>query len=182
MLINNVSLLLVLLFLLIIATFSDLRFQKIPNWLTFSAIILALSSNTVINGQSGFLFSLKGLAMGIGLLIPFYIIRGMGAGDVKLMGAVGSFLGTKHVFVAFLMTALAGGVYALVALASKKNLADALKRYWFIIKSFLLMGKLTYVPPKEMEKMFRLRYGVAIATGTIVSVLMRDRLNNFLNF
>jgi len=125
---------------------------------------------------------LKGLAMGTGLLIPFYIIRVMGAGDVKLMGAVGGFLGTKHVFVAFLMTALAGGVYALVALASKKNLADALKRYWFIIKSFLLTRKLTYVPPSGAEKTIHLRYGVAIAMGTIVTVLMRDRLNNFLNF
>ena len=78
---------LILAIVLMIGAAWDLRFHKIPNWLTFPAVALAITYHSSMNGFSGFLFSLEGIGVGIAILIPFYLLGGMGAGDVKLLGA-----------------------------------------------------------------------------------------------
>jgi prepilin peptidase CpaA len=157
-----------LLFFLITAAITDIRSQRIPNWITFTMAILGLGFHSAVSGFNGLFFSLAGLGTGIGVLIVFYLLGGMGAGDVKLMGGVGAVLGPKNVFMAFLFTCIIGGFYAIVLLILKKNL----KRYGSIIKTFLLTGQFIYVPPTEKQK-GSLNYGLAIALGTFLSVLMK---------
>ena len=94
----------------------------------------------------------------------------MGAGDVKLMGAVGGLLGPKGVFVAFIFTAIIGGIYALVILTLHGLLKETFKRYWMILKTFIFTQKFIYTLPSERGKKPRLYYGVAIALGTIISI------------
>ncbi len=65
--------------------------------------------------------STGGLFLGVAFLLPVYLIGGMGAGDVKLMGAVGSILGPQGVFIAFLYSAIAGGLYALFRAGEKQG-------------------------------------------------------------
>lgn len=166
---------------LLLAVINDLRFQRIPNWLTFAAIFSGIALNSVTNGFSGFLLSLIGAILGIALLILFYLLGGMGGGDVKLMGAVGAFLGPKGVVIAFLATALTGGIYALILLSFHGQLGKTLMRYWLILKTGLLTGKVFYVPPSEGEKKPRLRYGVAIALGTVLSVAMKNSIYELLH-
>ena len=98
-------------------------------------------------------------SLGIALLILFHLLGGMGGGDVKLMGAVGAFLGPKGVLIAFLATALIGGIYALILLSFHGQLGKTLERYWLILKTYFLTRKVFYVPPSEGEKKPRLRYG-----------------------
>jgi prepilin peptidase CpaA len=161
---------------LFFAAITDLRFQKIPNWLTLSAILSGISINAVTNGFNGFLLSTTGVLLGVALLILFYFLGGMGGGDVKLMGAVGAFLGPKGVVIAFVATALVGGAYAFILLASHGQLSKSLKRYSLILKIYFLTRKVLYVSPSEAEKKPRLRYGIAIALGTIISVVMKESL------
>jgi len=125
---------------------------------------------TTISGMAGLLHSLSGLLLGLALLITVYLLGGMGAGDVKLMAAVGSLLGPQGVFEAFLGTALAGGIYALIVLASKGYLPDTLKRFGLMLKTFFVTKKFIYIPPPQAEKAPLLCYGVAICLGTLASI------------
>src|SRR5438477_1353646 len=70
-----------------IALVTDLRSRRIPNWLTLSAFSAGVVLNIVASGTQGGVSALEGAALGFGLLIPFYVLRVMGAGDVKLLAA-----------------------------------------------------------------------------------------------
>ncbi len=164
--------------MLLIAAIQDVRMSKIPNWLTYSAMLGAISYHSVLYGLKGFLFSIEGIAVGSGALIIPYLLRGMGAGDAKLMGAVGGLLGPRGVFAAFLVTALIGGIYALIVVACCGYLKDTLQRYSMLIKTFLLTGKIMYIPPAEQKRMPRLRYGIAIGIGTLSSLFLNNAIFN----
>ena len=101
---------------LVFAGIIDYKKQKIPNYLTFPTVLIALIYHFYLSGLNGLLFSILGMFTGIALLIIPYIMGGMGAGDVKLLGAIGSFVGYKSVVFVFLFTALFGGLYAIVVL------------------------------------------------------------------
>jgi prepilin peptidase CpaA len=162
--------------LLLVGAAWDLRFHKIPNWLTFPAAALAIAYHTAMSGFSGLLFSLGGIAVGIAILLPFYLLGGMGAGDAKLLGAVGGVLGPKGVFFAFLFTALVGGIYALFLLAYHGYLKKTILRYRIMLKTFLLTRNFIYVPPPAGERKPKLWYGLAIALGTFLSLGLRGRI------
>jgi prepilin peptidase CpaA len=155
---------------LLIAAEMDIRFRKIPNWLTYPTMIMGIIYHTGIKGFNGFLFSVEGLGMGIAILIIPFLMGGMGAGDAKLMGAVGGLLGPKGVFIAFLFTAIVGGIYAIVFLTVYGYLKETAKRYGSLLKTFIFTQKFIYIPPPEREKAPRLCYGLAIALGTIISL------------
>lgn len=167
-----------LLAVLFVATVHDIRYQKIPNLLTFTSIGVSLLYYSFLNGFSGFLFSLEGICVGIAVMLPPYILGGMGAGDAKLMAAVGGILGPKGVFIAFLFTGLAGGLYSLILLMHSGNLVVSLRRYWLILKTFLVSRRFTYFPPSEEVKKLRLRYGISISLGTLFSIVLRNTINN----
>lgn len=167
-----------LLAVLFAATIHDIRYQKIPNLLTFTSMGVSLSYYFYLNGMSGFLFSLEGIFLGIAAMLLPYVMGGMGAGDAKLMGAVGGVLGPKGVFVAFLFTGLVGGLYAVILLIHSGNLVVSLRRYSLILRTFLVSRKFTYFPPTEEVKKLRLRYGISISLGTVFSIVLRNTINN----
>jgi prepilin peptidase CpaA len=163
-------LLLFLSIVLIIGATTDVLFHRIPNWLTFPTITIGVLYHTAAKGLEGFLFSLEGIALGIACFVIPYLMGGMGAGDAKLMGAVGGLMGPAGTFIAFLFTAIIGGIYALGLLAFHKHLKETAKRYGTILKTFLLTRQFIYIPSPPKEKEIRLCYGVAIALGTLISV------------
>lgn len=152
------------------ASLFDLRQRRIPNALTFPAMAAGIIYWTCINGLDGFMHGSGGMLLGIGTLVLFYLMGMMGAGDVKLMGAVGSFLGPQGVFVAFLYSAIVGGLYALFVLARSKALKEAAGRYGMMIRGYVGTGQLIYIPPEE-GKLPPLCYGLAISLGTILSIV-----------
>ena len=164
-------LLILLAIVLILATAFDLHQRRIPNALTLPVIVGGMIYWSYLNGVDGFMHSTGGLLLGFAFLLPVYLFGGMGAGDVKLMGAVGSILGPQGVFIAFLYSAIAGGVYALFVLARSRVLKQTAGRYGFMLRGYLVTGQLTYLSPAAEEKLPRLCYGVAISLGTILSVL-----------
>jgi len=159
--------------ILLIAVLTDLSQRRIPNLLTFPAMLLGVLAHSYQSGVGGMLFSTGGLALGLGLLLIFYIFGMMGAGDVKLMGAVGSFLGPMGVFQAFLFTALAGGLYAVVVLALKGELVRFLTRLGMSLYLSIAQRKPALLPDEAAKELPVLCYGVAIAVGTTVSMFYR---------
>jgi len=159
--------------ILIIAATIDIRVRKIPNLLTFPAMVAGLLYHSVANSWHGLIFSAEGLVLGIGLFLIPYLMGGMGAGDAKLMGAIGAIVGPKGVLMAALFTAVAGGIYALVVLLfNLQYFKGFIERNAIMLKAFAYTRNLIPIPADKSEKKPRLCYGVAIAIGTFSYVLM----------
>ena len=164
---------LLLLCVLIIASITDIRSHRIPNWLTFPAIIMGLGFNLISGGVGGLLFGVAGLLLGIGLFIFLYAMGGMGAGDVKLMGAVGAMLGPKMVLWAGFYTAFLGGIYAVGLILFHPDLRAKRSAVAETLKNLILFRTFNYNKPAEEPNAPKLCYGVAIAIGTIAAVIIK---------
>lgn len=171
----DIFLIIFLSIILIAAAVNDLRFQKIPNLLTYPAMAIAVGCHVVMNGPDGLLFSAGGLALGIAVFILPYLMGGMGAGDAKLMGAVGAIIGARGVFIAFLFTAIIGGVYALIlVLIKRQHFKDFFTRHVTTLKTFIFTQQFIPIPDDQNEKKPKLCYGIAIALGTLFSVFLES--------
>jgi prepilin peptidase CpaA len=103
--------------LLAVSTVSDLAEHRIPNQLLLPALVIGLTLHLIDGGISAVLTSLGGFTVGLAFMLPLYLMGGMGAGDVKLLGVAGDFLGPWGVLVAGTVTLIAGAVLALVFVA-----------------------------------------------------------------
>src|SRR5579862_6740833 len=108
--------------LVAIAAVFDIRFRRIPNWLVLAGIIIGGTWNVYSSGWSGLGRSAAGLGLGFVLYFPLYLIRARGAGDVKLLAAVGAIAGPMNCFWIFLTTAILGGIIAVLLLLFKGRL------------------------------------------------------------
>jgi len=160
--------------ILLIAAVIDFRIQKIPNLLTFPAATLAVFYHCFTNGINGLLFSIGGLATGLALLFIPYLLGGMGAGDAKLMGVVGGTIGAKGVLFAFLFTALAGGVYALALIFYyRRHFRGFFEKQYTTLLAFILTRKYTPEPAQKNETRPKLCYGLAVALGTSIYLILK---------
>lgn len=138
----------------------DLQQRRIPNWLTFGAWLLALPAQVAMHGfGAGLLGWGLGWSTGLAMFLPLYMLRGMAAGDVKLMAAAGAWLGTAMAFQVALMAFLLGGVWAIVHI------------YWFrhgrqVVRN--ISG--TFCGRGDSTSVGSMPYGVAIAAGTLVTL------------
>ncbi|MBU1001119.1 MAG: A24 family peptidase [Proteobacteria bacterium] len=166
--------------ILTIATVTDLRERRIPNKLTYPAMLLALSWHYMMTGADGLLFASIGLAAGLGVMLIPFLLGHMGAGDVKLMAAAGAFLGPAGALKAFLFTSMVGGIYAVAVLAWRSSLttwlASTMKD-----SSGLLATAGTWVQTLQGRSQGapQLAYGAAIAAGTILSVVLDHGMRAF---
>ena len=154
----------------------DLRTRRIPNWLTVSALGLALLLRVPMGGE----MLLSGLmAAGIAFLIclPVFALGGLGGGDVKLLTAVGAFLGMERLWGALAVTAIAGGVFALVTIVRRRRLKETAWNFYMISKK--LPTRSAYSGWKsDTGDGLNIRsagaltqpYGVAIAIGAIWAI------------
>src|SRR5229473_3918321 len=107
---------LLLLVVVAIAGFYDLRFRRIPNWLVLIGLIVGIGLNSFLFEWAGLQRALLGMGLALLIYFPLYALRAMGAGDAKLMAAVGSIVGWQNWIVLFVVTALLGGLTAVVVL------------------------------------------------------------------
>ena len=153
--------------ILVVSASIDLSRQKIPNFITLPGILLGLGFHGAASGVDGLLFSGGGLLLGIGLFMVPYLLGGMGAGDAKLMGTVGAFLGASGVFHAFIYTAIAGGIYALILFAfHRRQFKGFFRAQYETLVAFVATRRFVPDSPESAKKLPRLCYGLAIALGT----------------
>ena len=157
-----------------IAAVIDVRTRRIPNVLTFGSAIAAVAYHVWVGGLGGLVPSASGWAVGIALFLPMFLLRGMGAGDVKLMGSVGAWLGPLMVLYAGLYSVLAGGILALVVGATHGYLGRAFSNLWGLFGFWRAAG-IQPLPGLAIEDSAgpRLPYGVAIAAGTLAAVWLK---------
>ena len=157
----------ILVIVLLTAVVTDLKSYRIPNWLTVPAMACGLLLHAMLHGQSGLIMSLEGLGLGLGLFLVFYVMGGMGAGDVKLMAAIGSILGPEGVLATAVVTGLLGGVYAIVAMIAHWGLQKTVERIQTMLLT--LSMPLERDSPKAQPQ---LRYALMIGLGTLLSQLV----------
>ena len=160
---------------LALACISDLRTRRIPNVLTLSAVVTAFLFHLVTGGWSAAGWSLAGCVLGALLFFPLFALRGMGAGDVKLLAAVGAWLGPSQVLIAALATSLAGGVIALAVALGHGYLKPAGRNLWLLLTNWRVKGirpvdELTL----ESARGPRLAYAIPIAIGTLVTLWLES--------
>jgi prepilin peptidase CpaA len=122
------------------ACWFDVRTRRIPNLLTFPAAAIGLVAATVAHGGHGTISSAAGFLVGLALFFPLFALRGLGGGDVKLMGALGAWLGTSVVLGVAFYTTLAGGALALALLARHRYCAQALRNLWLLLMHWRVSG------------------------------------------
>ena len=149
----------------------DLISHRIPNKLTVSTILGALALQSALNGWPGLLDSTLGILVMFSFFLPFYKCRWMGAGDVKLLMAVGGCLGWRLGILAGLSTLLIGAMVAFMFMLVHGDLLTYLRRYGVMAKCLFLTGHFAYVPPESGESANkRFPYALAIALGTLSAI------------
>jgi prepilin peptidase CpaA len=161
--------LIVLALLLLFAACEDIRSRRIPNKLVLIGILSGFGFNGLLISGLGWLAAAQGFALGMAILLPMYLLGAMGAGDVKLMGMVGAFLGPADLTAAVIATFIAGGLMALAVALWSKQLMSMLRNIKLMLFSSLLRMNAGQLPvmndlPVSVAK---LPYAVAIMVGTL---------------
>ena len=156
-----------------IAGWTDLRSRRIPNWLTVPGLVIGMFANTVLGGWSGLKTSLLGALIGLALLLPFVLLRSLGAGDWKLAGALGSFAGPALLMDLLIGSVFVAGLMAVALIIYKGRVRQTLRNIGHILISlvtFRLPG--TQVSLDNPESL-KVPYGVALALTVVLYGILR---------
>ena len=151
----------------LVVLYMDIRWRKIPNWLTVPAALLGISYHIAAGGLPGGFFSLTGLLVGLAVLLMPFLLGGTGGGDLKLLGATGCWLGAWGVFNLFLYGALTGGLISLVLIAKKGTVID-LKNIYYDIISFIYKTE----NRTESVKSNYFPYSIPLAVGWVIYLVL----------
>ena len=153
---------------LLVAVITDLRTRRIPNVLTASMVSVGFVLPAAGLSEMSLGAALLGCFVGLVLMLPGHVLGATGGGDVKLMAAVGSIVGPVVVVNAFLFTAVAGGVMAMIVAMQRRRLAVTLAG----------TGRMLSSPADARREVqsaapaSRFAYGPAIAVGSVLAALM----------
>jgi len=158
----------------LIASIIDYRARKVPNWLNASLAAAGLLTQSLYFGWSGLAASGLGLLVGLGVLIVPWAMGGMGAGDVKLMGAIGAWFGPWMTFVAFCVGGVIGGVIAVAMIAWARKASQAWLNLGLIMvkmrKLETAFGDFASVRSLDSSAAL-LPYGIPLSIGSVIVLL-----------
>jgi prepilin peptidase CpaA len=146
----------------------DWRSRRIPNWLTVTGLLVGLVANAAVGGWGGAKTSLLGAALGLALLFPFVLVRSLGAGDWKLVGALGAFFGPSQLLTVLLIAVLVAGLMAFGLIVLKGRLRQTATNILHILGSFLSL----HLPGPEVsldsKESLKIPFAVAVAVAVIL--------------
>ena len=151
-----------------VAAFVDFRERRIPNWLTVPAFFAAVTLRTVLFGWPGAKTALEGAGLALALLLPLVLLRAFGAGDWKLMGAVGAFLGPLMFLFVLVGSILVNGVVALAEMMRTRRVRETFNNLRVLVQGFFTFG-LRANPKISLDnpELLKLPFGVAVAIATV---------------
>jgi prepilin peptidase CpaA len=161
----------ILVLVVCLAAIYDLRYRRIPNWLVLTGLVLGLAVNTFLFEWAGLARALLGIGLAFLIYFPLYLLRGMGAGDVKLMAAVGAIVGWEDWLGIFFVTSIVGGIAAMALLAGRSQLRRGFANAGYLVVQ-LLSFRAPYARREELdiksEKSVKLPHGMTIALGALL--------------
>jgi len=147
----------------------DFRTRKIPNWLTVPALFLGVGIHLLVAGWAGAKASLEGAVLALILLFPLVLLRAFGAGDWKLMGAVGAFLGPVLFLLVFVGSIFVSGLMAVVETVRTQRVRETVRNLVVLVRGFIWFGLRAH-PKISLDNpgLMKLPFGVAVAVATLV--------------
>jgi prepilin peptidase CpaA len=154
---------------LVVATFTDVRSRRIPNWLVLPFLALGILVSGWLHGWHGALSSVEGAGLGLLLYGFLFWMGGMGAGDVKLCAAIGAWIGPSQLFISLIFTGLVGGAMALTWALWGGFLKELFLHTGDLVFRSKERGEVTLSNPMRRK----MPYAPAIAVGTLISFIAR---------
>ena len=154
--------------LAVVAGWSDWRTRRIPNWLTVPGLAAGIALQSAAFGWTGAKNALLGAGLGLLLLLPFVLIKALGAGDWKLVGALGSFLGPAPLLTVLFGTILVNGLMAAVMIVRKGRVRQTLRNVAHMLGAVFTL----HLPGREVTldnpEAVKVPFGVAFAIAVIL--------------
>jgi prepilin peptidase CpaA len=154
--------------LALIAGWTDWRSRRIPNWLTVPGFIVGVLVNVLANGRAGLKTSLLGAGLGLLVLLPFVFLRSLGAGDWKLAGALGAFLGWQVLANLLMGSVFVAGAMALGLVIYKRRFKETLGNIGRLLASMLTLRMPGAEISLDNPQSLKVPYGVALALTTLL--------------
>ena len=150
-----------------ISVIVDLRSRRVPNPLTLGIAVMGIALAAARVTNVSVTAALVGAALGLVLMLPGHLIGATGAGDVKLFAAIGTLLGPTHIVIAFLYTAIAGGIVAVVVAVRRRRLRETVGRTAALVRT----GGANVGDIEKVSSDNRFAYAPAIAIGALAAAL-----------
>ncbi len=145
------------------AGWMDWRSRRIPNWLTVPGLLMGIAANSVARGWPGTKAALLGAGLGLTLLLPFVLLRSLGAGDWKLVGALGTFLGPGQLLTMLLGTILVAGVMAAGLVIYKRRVRQTLFNLGHMLAAMFSLRLPGPEVSLDSPQSLKVPFGVAVA-------------------
>jgi prepilin peptidase CpaA len=147
----------------------DWRTRRIPNWLTVPGFLVGIGVHSILNGWYGTKLGVEGAGLGLAILLPLVLMRGLGAGDWKLMGAVGAFLGPRMLLFVLLASTLVAGLMAIASVFLSGRVGETFRNIGALMRGFFAFGLRAH-PEISLDNpgLLKLPFGVAAAIGTLI--------------
>ncbi|HZQ20006.1 MAG TPA: A24 family peptidase [Terriglobales bacterium] len=152
------------------AGITDLRWRRIPNWLTYPAAPVAIILHGIAAGKHAALISLAGLGLGLGILLPFVLLRMLGGGDWKLVGALGAFFGPHRLILVLFLTFLINAFMALLLVLWKKRLGQTARNIGQMLLSLFLFRSMSSELSIDSTESAKVPFGIAAAIAVLIYV------------
>jgi prepilin peptidase CpaA len=154
--------------LALIAGLTDWHTRRIPNWLTVPGFLVGVSVNVLANGWAGLKTSLLGAGLGLLLLLPFVFLRSLGAGDWKLAGALGAFVGWEGLVDLLMGSVFVAGIMALALVIYKRRFKETMRNIGGLLASIVTFHKPGAEVSLDNPQSLKVPYGVALALTTLL--------------
>ena len=151
----------------------DWRYRRIPNWLTVSGLAAGVAVNTILFRWPGLKAALLGTALGLGLLLPFVLVRSLGAGDWKLAGALGACLGWRQLLAVLFVTIFVEGAMALAVVIYKRRLVHTLRNIVRILAALFSLRMPGFEVSLDNPESTKIPRGVAMSTAVLLCCILR---------
>ena len=155
--------------LALLAGWIDWRSRRLPNWLTVSGFCAGIAANGIFYGWAGAKGALLGAGIPLLALLPVVVLHGLGAGDWKLMGALGAIVGRGEILHLLLATIIVAGVIAFVQMIWQRRVLVTLRNMWELVRGFFIFGLKPH-PDINLDSAgaSTLPFGVAAAAATVL--------------
>jgi prepilin peptidase CpaA len=154
----------------------DWRSRRIPNWLTVPGLLVGIAANSIASGLGGLKISLLGAGLGLLLLLPFVFVRSLGAGDWKLAGALGAFVGPGVLIDLLVVSVFVAGIMALGLVIYKRRLKETLRNIGRLLGSLLTFRMPAAEVSLDNPHSLKIPYGVALAVTTVFYGILNWKL------
>jgi prepilin peptidase CpaA len=159
----------ILFILIIIAFYTDVRYKKLPNWLTASGMLIGIIYHLIQGGANGLVFSFIGLLVGGGIFLILYLFRTVGAGDVKLFAAIGAIVGVEVVLYIMMYSIIFAGILAIIILLFTRTFLHKMLEAGMALMQSITSRDLETLDEYKVTKATRFPFMYAVVPAVIVA-------------